>query len=207
MKLIGLLDSPYVRRVAISLTRMGLPFTHEPLSVFRDYTAFAAYNPVVKAPTLITDAGVTLMDSGLILEYAERLVDADHSLLPGDLADLARAQRITGLAMAVCEKAVQVVYELKLRPEDKRHQPWLERINGQLDHACRLLDAEVAETIDTTPWLFGERPLQADISTAVACRFTLKMLPSVLSSDRTPSLIALSDRAEALAGFQAWPHD
>lgn len=207
MKLIGLLDSPYVRRVAISLTRMGLPFTHEPLSVFRNYDAFAAYNPVVKAPTLITDDGVTLMDSGLILEYAERLVEADHSLLPDTLADLARAQRITGLAMAVCEKAIQVIYEHKLRPEDKRHQPWLERVNGQLDHALRLLDAEVSETINSTPWLFGERMLQADISAATAWHFTLKELPSAISTDRTPSLAILSERAEARAEFQAWPHD
>lgn len=207
MKLIGLLDSPYVRRVAISLTRMGLPFTHEPLSVFRNYDAFAAYNPVVKAPTLITDDGVTLMDSGLILEYAERLVEADHSLLPDTLADLARAQRITGLAMAVCEKAIQGIYELKLRPEDKRHQPWLERVNVQLDHALRLLEAEVSETINSTPWLFGERMLQADISAATAWHFTLKELPSAISTDRTPSLAILSERAEARAEFQAWPHD
>lgn len=36
MRLIGMLDSPYVRRVAVSLRFMGLPFRHEPLSVFRD---------------------------------------------------------------------------------------------------------------------------------------------------------------------------
>ena len=34
MKLIGMLDSPYVRRVAISLRRLGIAFEHEPLSVF-----------------------------------------------------------------------------------------------------------------------------------------------------------------------------
>src|SRR5579859_555396 len=74
MRLIGMLDSPYVRRVAISLRLMELPFSHEALSVFRNFEAFAAINSVVKAPTFVTDDGVVLMDSALILEYLERLV-------------------------------------------------------------------------------------------------------------------------------------
>ena len=35
MQLIGMLDSPYVRRVAISLQLLGLPFEHRSVSVFR----------------------------------------------------------------------------------------------------------------------------------------------------------------------------
>lgn len=70
MQLIGMLDSPYVRRTAISLAALGLPFEHRALSVFSTFDAFHAINPVVKAPTLICDDGVVLMDSSLILEYA-----------------------------------------------------------------------------------------------------------------------------------------
>src|SRR5262245_45165972 len=74
MRLIGMMDSPYVRRVAVSLKCLGLPLVHEPVSVFRHYDRFAAINPVVKAPTLVTDDSVVLMESTLILEHAERLV-------------------------------------------------------------------------------------------------------------------------------------
>ena len=73
MKLIGLLDSPFVRRVAISLQVLGLRFEHEPVSVFRGYAAFEPINPVVRAPTLVCDDGEVLMDSTLILEYAQAL--------------------------------------------------------------------------------------------------------------------------------------
>ncbi len=73
MKLIGMLDSPYVRRVAISLQLLGLEFEHQSLSVFRTFTEFSQINPVVKAPTLVCDDGQVLMDSTLILEYAEAL--------------------------------------------------------------------------------------------------------------------------------------
>src|SRR5215472_6487641 len=107
MRLIGMLDSPYVRRVAISFTLMDLAFRHEAVSVFRNWDAFAAINPVVKAPTAVTDDGTVLMDSALILEYAERLVPAERRLTPAAPAEHARAQRIVGLALAACEKTVQ----------------------------------------------------------------------------------------------------
>lgn len=41
MKLVGMLDSPFVRRVAISLQLLGLRFEHQPLSVFRTFSEFA----------------------------------------------------------------------------------------------------------------------------------------------------------------------
>jgi glutathione S-transferase len=67
-----MMDSPYVRRVAISLGYFGLPFSHEPISVFRQFDEFAGINPVVKAPTLVTSDGTVLMNSIVILEYLER---------------------------------------------------------------------------------------------------------------------------------------
>ncbi len=51
MRLIGMLDSPYVRRVAISLKLMGFDFELSQLSVFRNFDEFKAISPVVKAPT------------------------------------------------------------------------------------------------------------------------------------------------------------
>jgi len=206
MRLIGMLDSPYVRRVAISLTLMDLPFDHEPVSVFRDYDAFAAINPVVKAPTLVTEAGVVLMESGLILEHLEHLAPADRRLSPIDLADHARAQRIVGLALAACEKTVQLVYEFKLRPEDKQHQPWIDRVRGQLAAAYRLLEMEVeveAAAASATSWLFGARPLQADVTAAVAWSFTASVLPDATAASDHPALADLTRRAESLPAFLA----
>lgn len=71
MKLIGMMDSPYVRRVAISLELYGVEFASHPLSVFSSFEAFSRINPAVKAPTLVLDNGIRLMDSSLILSYFE----------------------------------------------------------------------------------------------------------------------------------------
>jgi len=132
MRLIGMLDSPFVRRVAISMQAMGLRYEHENLSVFSTYSAFAAINPVVKAPTLVTDSGVVLMESSLILDYLERLVTPEKRLSPPEVEAFARSQRIVGLALAACEKAVQIVYERNLRPSEKQHAPWTDRVTQQL---------------------------------------------------------------------------
>lgn len=202
MQLIGMLDSPYVRRVAISLQLLGLRFEHRSLSVFRDFDEFHRINPVVKAPTLVTDAGVVLMDSALILEYAESLVHP-RSLLPASRDELERDQRVIGLALAACEKAVQIVYENELRPPEKRHQSWLTRITGQLLAAFGALEREIAEhplaaTSDTIR--------QAGISTAVAWKFTQALLPGRVPASAHPALAAFSARAESLAQFAAAPH-
>jgi glutathione S-transferase len=123
MRLVGMLDSPYVRRVAVSLKLMDLAFELSQVSVFRGFDEFKSVNPVVKAPTLVTDDGVVLMDSGLILEYAERLAGPSRSLMPSDPGEHVRALRAIGLALAACEKTVQIVYERNLRPSEKQHQP------------------------------------------------------------------------------------
>lgn len=105
MKLVGMLDSPYVRRVAVSLELYGVDFVHEPLSVFSTYAEFAQINPVVKAPSLVLDDGTMLMDSSLILDYLEALAPADKKLLPQQPAARARDLQLLGLALAACEKA------------------------------------------------------------------------------------------------------
>jgi len=201
MRLIGLFDSPYVRRVAISLRAMGLPFDHEPLSVFRDFDRFAAVNPIVKAPTLIADDGTMLIDSTLILDYLDRVAPPGRRLVPEDPAAFLASQRIIGLALAACEKTVQIVYENKLRPAEKQHRPWLDRVEGQLLAAYDLLEAAYAAMPAAT------RLMQADITAAVAWRFTAGVLPGVIAPARCPALAALSAEAEARPEFLSVPFD
>ena len=202
MQLIGMLDSPYVRRVAIALNLLAIRFSHRPLSVFRDFDAFATVNPVVKAPTFVTDGGLVLMDSTLILDHLDRLAAPERRLVPDAVEQHAAAQRVTGLALAACEKSVQLVYEFDLRPVEKRHQPWVERVQGQLLAAYGLLEAEIQSE---SCWIAGSRPMQPDVDVAVAWRFTQDMLPDVLEARLYPKLAAFSARAEDVPAFRAAP--
>ena len=202
MQLIGMLDSPYVRRVAVSLTLLGVPFEHRPISVFRAFDAFAAINPVVKAPSLVCDDGEVLMDSTLILQYADSLADGKRRLMPTARGEMQHELRLIGLALAACEKSVQIVYERNLRPPEKQHEPWVERVRGQLGAAYRALEAE---------WV--ERPLavtsgsisQGGVCAAVGWQFTQALLPGIVSESAHPLLVAHSAAAEALPEFRAYP--
>ena len=196
MKLVGMLDSPYVRRVAISLDLYGVAFEHQSLSVFRTFDEFAQINPVVKAPTLVLHDGTVLMDSSLILDYLEALAPADKKLLPQAPAERAHDLQVLGLALAACEKSVQIVYEHNLRPAEKLHAPWLDRISGQLLAAYGLLDKLVA----------GDDTLnQASLTTAVAWSFSQYTVASVVKTEAFPNLQRLAERLEQHPAFKKYP--
>jgi glutathione S-transferase len=204
MQLIGMLDSPYVRRVAISLKRMGLPFEHRPVSVFRHFEEFRRINPLVKAPSLVCDDGEVLSDSSLILDYLEQLAGPTRSLMPQDLPARRRALQLLGIALTACDKTVQVVYERQLRPPEKLHQPWLDRVQLQIEAAYAALETAVAQA---DPHLLGPRFSQADISVAVAWRFTQYTIADLIDAARYPALAAWSAAMEALPEFVATPLD
>jgi glutathione S-transferase len=206
MQLIGMLDSPLVRRVAVSMAVLDIGVEHRPLSVFRHFDAFSAVNPVVKAPTLIDDDGTLFIDSSLILDYLDQKVPPERRLMPQELAQRRRALHLIGFALAASEKTVQIVYERNLRPAEKQHEPWVDRVSGQLSSAYALLEREVGSA-GGAGWLTGERLMQADITVAVAWRFTQHILPGAVDPALHPALAAFSERAEALAEFAAAPLD
>lgn len=203
MKLIGMLDSPYVRRVAVSLQMLGIRFEHQSLSVFSTYEQFRQINPVVKAPTLVDDDGSVLMDSTLILQYAEALARPSARRTPTMPTELMRSQRLLGLALAACDKAVQIVYESRVRPAEKLHQPWVDRVTQQLLAALDLLEAEqIQQPLDASS--AGMPP--PGVMMAVTWHFIQRMLPGVAAPARYPALAEYSRLAEALPEFQAAPH-
>lgn len=201
MRLIGMLDSPYVRRAAISLALLDVAFRHESVSVFSTFEQFRAINPVVKAPSLVCDDGTVLMDSTLIIDYAEAV--ARRSLMPSELGARQRALRIIGLALAACEKAVQDVYEHNLRPAEKQHQPWLDRVDGQLARAYALLEQEISTCAVPAD---ASTLTQADVTTAVVWTFTQTLLPGRVTPAQHPSLAAFTAALEQFDVFRNWPH-
>lgn len=198
MKLVGMLDSPYVRRVAIALELYGIDFEQQSLSVFSTFKEFSRINPVVKAPTLVLDDGTVLMDSSLILDYFEALAPADKKLLPQTPAARARDLQIIGLALAACDKSVQIYYEHNLRPAEKLHEPWLDRVTGQLLAAYSGLEQLLANPQ-------GESLNQASLSVAVAWSFSRYAVPTVVKAEAFPNLQRHARLAEQHPAFGKYP--
>jgi glutathione S-transferase len=201
MQLVGMLDSPFVRRVAITMRMLEVDYEHNPMSIFRSYDEFRELNPLVKVPTLVCDDGQMLVDSTLIIDYIESI--AGRSLMPEDPLQRRSALQITGTSLVAMEKVAQRIYELKVRPEEKQYQPWLTRLNEQLDSAIDIMESTVTGL--DSDWLFGEQPTQADISTAIAWRFVNNAAPAIANNAERPALTAFSARAEQLPEFLACP--
>ncbi|HEY3620988.1 MAG TPA: glutathione S-transferase N-terminal domain-containing protein [Roseiarcus sp.] len=200
MQLIGMLDSPYVRRVAIALIIGKSPFIHRPISLFRHIDQFSKLNPLLKAPTLLTDDGMALMDSSVILDYLAGVDSRIAALTPSKAPQRLKTARATGLALTVMEKAVQRHYERMLRPAEKQHEPWVDRVMGQLTAGLSELEAE----LPGSEWIGGELGV-ADITVACAFGFAHSILGDLVETSLYPNLGAFYARAEALPAFRAAP--
>ena len=203
MKLIGMLDSPYVRRVAISAKRLGIDLEQQSVSVFRTFEQFKQINPVVKAPTLVLDDGEVLMDSTLIIDYLEALAGPGRSLMPQSIEQRLRALRLIGLALAASEKSVQLYYERNLRPAEIQFQPWVDRVKGQLAAAYAALERELEKQPLPSDGSIG----QDGITLAVAWSFTNLVVPDQVDVAQFPRIAAFTVYAEGLEAFVATPID
>jgi glutathione S-transferase len=199
MKLIGMFDSPFVRRVAISLDHFGLHYEHADWSVGRDLARIREYSPLGRVPALLLDDGDVLTDSSAILDHLDEQVGAARALLPANGPARRESLRIMAYALGAAEKARDIVNE-NVRPPDKRYDAWLARCRSQMHGGLAQVES-VCFRRASHKWLVDERMTQADIT--VACVFTfLSESDSLGEAGRYPALAALTARCEALPLFQ-----
>jgi glutathione S-transferase len=199
MILIGMLDCPFVRRVAVSLRHLEVPFQHRNWSVVRDFELIRQFNPLGRVPALVQPDGEPLIDSTAILDFLDGRVGPERALLPPAGDERRRALRIISLALGAANKSMLLIDETFYRPEEKRYSPRTERyrnqIHGALAEIDRLAQMQIGE------WMVGRRMTQADIT--LTCVFTF--LCDALELDQSwvlyPGLSALSARCEALPEF------
>jgi len=201
MLLIGMFDSPFVRRVAVSMKLLGLPYEHANWSVGKDFDRIREYNPLGRVPTLLTDEGEKLMESGAILDYLDEKAGPERALLPRSGPERRQALNLMALATGAAEKGVLQVYERVFRPEGKRHQPWVERCRAQMSGSLAALDRHVGER-GVSQWLVGKRMTQADITAVCAFTFLNDTLRVAEDHVMFQSLSMLAARCESLPVFQ-----
>ncbi len=199
MILIGMFDSPFTRRVAISATLLGIPFEHRNWSVGKDFDRIREFNPLGRVPTLVLDDGETLIESAMILDWLDQQVGPARALLPASGAARTQALTFMALATGAADKGIHVVIERAFRPEEKRHAPWIDRCRAQIDGALAELDRLCAAAGERL-CLLGDAMTQADITLACYVTYLRDAVPLDLSAH--PSLQARVERYEALPVFQ-----
>src|SRR3954466_16340292 len=100
MILLGQYDSPFVRRVAITLHYYGLPLEHRPWSVWGDAAKIAQFNPLRRVPTLLLEDGTALVETFAILDCVDELASSmsTRALVPPSGTERRDILRVSALA-------------------------------------------------------------------------------------------------------------
>jgi glutathione S-transferase len=190
MKLIGQYDSPFTRRVGITLTIYGLAFEHNTWSVFGNADELAAVNPLIRVPTLVLYTGEALIETAAIIDYLDSLVAPDMRLLPQSQPARYREQQIVSLASGISDMAVRLFYELRLH--DVPSQTYVTRLTRQIEQALTVLDQRAPHNGPLT---------QADIAITCMYRHLSECHPQIIANSRYPALQNHSARHEAQQVF------
>ena len=196
MILVGQYDSPFVRRVAVTLNHYGMAFTRNTMSVFGDAKDMQKINPLIRIPSLVLDSGEILIDSVAIVDTLDEMAGPARALVPPRGAERRRILQAAALAQGTAEKAGQVVYERFFHSGDALSKDWEQRCRSQLEAGLDRLASQCA-----APWYFGEKFSHADVMAGCMVGYLHLRLPEGFPPGKYPGLQALAQRCEAREEF------
>jgi glutathione S-transferase len=197
LTLVGMLDSPFVRRVAITLRRYEMPYTNLPLMTIGHAEQFAAYSPLKRAPALVLPSGEALFDSHLILQHLDELAAPELVMMPWARDERLLCRQVLGITAGIADKAVSAVYEKAFHPAEQRSARLLQRIEGQLRDALAWLE----QRAPATEFLFGARLSHADVLLGTALCFAREAALEMFDMGPFPRVRAWYGRLEQLDEF------
>jgi glutathione S-transferase len=198
--LVGQLDSPYVRRVAVSARLLGIEYIQQPWSVGADQARLREVNPVGRVPAWIDNSGEVLVDSAQIVEHLDDLAGYGAALMPGEMRERFIVRQWLGLLTGVLDKGFAIVTERVFQPPRMHGTPWTERCREQLQSGLAELERECAARAGAE-WLAHRRITQADITFACFLTYLREALPLDLAP--YPAIADRLARIEALPDFVA----
>ncbi|MFN3845448.1 MAG: glutathione S-transferase [Paracoccaceae bacterium] len=148
MKLYHSPTSPYVRKVMVliaetgirgieTVTASGTPTSPDPTLIER--------NPLGKVPALERPDGPTLYDSRVICQFLD--AEAGAGLYPA-APRLWDTLTVEATADGILDAAILMVYESRIRPEDKRFSPWVEGQWAKINRAIDVLETRWIDHLD-----------------------------------------------------------
>jgi glutathione S-transferase len=204
MQLIGYYESPFVRRVAITLKLYGIPFEQRAIAT-SDRATIEPLNPLGRIPALVLDDGAggdagggeALIDSTMILDWLDEQVGPERAVTPRSGDERRAVNRLVAVALGVCEKYVAAYYEETKRPGSHRWGPWLDRLEAQVRDGLAWLEGELRG-----PYLRGDRMSQADVTTVCAIDAIRFDMAHLVPEGMCPKLDALARSMATLEAFR-----
>lgn len=135
MKLLYSPASPYAAKVRMAAHHAGIRLDAEKVDTSSNPPELLANNPLGKIPTLIREGEPPIYDSVAIMHYLDRL--SGGKLYPRKDPKRADADVLEALCDGVMDSLLAIMNERRSRPEDRVHQPWIDK---QWDKVSRALD-------------------------------------------------------------------
>lgn len=196
MILVGQYDSPFVRRVAVTLHHYHMPFERNTISVFSQAKKMQKINPLIRIPSLELASGEILIDSWAILDYLDELAGPARALTPSHGPERRKVLQTVALAMGVAEKAGAAVYERHFHPGKMLSKEWKERCLEQVQSGLSQLEKNCG-----TPWFSDLHMSQADVTIGCMIGYLKLRLPEAFPAKSFPKLHGLSLHCEMREEF------
>ncbi len=153
--------SPYSTKVRMAAHYAGLAAESVVVDTNADPAELLAANPLGKIPTLLTDDGLAVYDSRAIMNYIDR--QTRGALYPRNAAKRTETDIVEATADGICDSLLAIVYERRLRPEEKIHQPWIDRQWQKVERALDHLEANMPR--------LGKKPNAGHFAVAAMLRY------------------------------------
>jgi glutathione S-transferase len=126
--------SPYAAKVRMAAVHVGYPARSQPVDTLAPPAEFLDSNPLGKVPVLVPEDGAALHDSRVIMQFLDRW--AGGGLYPAYPRERMVAMQYESLCDGVCDCLQAIMSERRHKPEERQHQPWVDR---QWDKVLRTL--------------------------------------------------------------------
>jgi glutathione S-transferase len=144
MKILYSPASPYSAKVRMAAHHCGFDFESVIVDTNTDPAILTNSNPLGKIPALIDDRGRNVYDSRAIMQYLDR--ESGRKLYPRNAEKRSDAEILEALCDGTMDCLLAIVYEQRFRPEEKLHQPWIDRQWSKVERALDQLNSHLPRT-------------------------------------------------------------
>ncbi|MEN3791227.1 glutathione S-transferase family protein [Fulvimarina sp. MAC3] len=138
MRLLGAPASPFVAKVRMAGVVAGIELDMETVDFVGNSDLLNTANPLGKIPALILENGDAVFDSSVICEVLDRM--SGNQLIPQTVEDFRKIRTYDAAVTGVTDALALCIYEVRYRPEDKRHPGWTDRQMAKADRGLTWLE-------------------------------------------------------------------
>jgi glutathione S-transferase len=197
MKLIGSVNSPYVRKVRIVMAEKKLDYQFAPEDVWGS-DAILASNPLGKVPCLVMEGGEAVFDSRVIVEYLDARSPLAR-LIPESNRERTEVRTWEALADGILDAAILARLEATWagRSAEQRSQAWIDRQMVKVNASL----VAIATGVAAKPWCTGIHMTLADVAVGCALGYLDFRFPQLAWRAAHTNLAKLADKLNARQSF------